>query len=164
MSARPFYDAFGSASDSASRSTVKPGPAQRASTLSVERVFRTEPIEWIKRTGPPKVRGVEGNESQVLVPLNAIPAPIWRMTFRSLDEHTSACHPRAVRFAGSALAFASEEDDVPVWTTYIDRWIETTNTELSVSWKRSRAEREYAEAAADRAARITAAKRRFAHL
>jgi hypothetical protein len=164
MSTRPFYNASGTKSDSASHSTVTSAPARPAPTLSVEQVFRTEPIDWIKRTGPPEVHGVEGSEYHILVPLNAVPAAIWRMTFRGSSEHTSVCHPRAVRFTGGTLSFASEEDDVPAWMTYIDRWIETTNTELSVSWKRDRAQHEYAEAAADRAARIAAAMRRFAGL
>jgi len=85
--------------------------------------------EKIKRVGPPKAAGLEGNVFTWSVPLNAKPSGIWMVAFRNPRESSTICHPGSVVISERemALGFQSSEGHVHDWVRFIDRWIDDAN-------------------------------------
>lgn len=77
----------------------------------------------IKRAGPPTTHDM------VLwrVPLSAPPSVEWQRSFQTAEESTMVAIPKSVQFEPAALTFRSEEQNIPEWIQYIDKWISRAN-------------------------------------
>lgn len=81
----------------------------------------------IKRLGPPTPRHVKGRIFTWTVPINMEPLKSWRSFFTNTKDRSLTCTPDNVRFYLSTLIFESDEESVPVWIEFIDRWIPSAN-------------------------------------
>ena len=57
------------------------------------------------------------------VPLSDPPSREWQVSFQAADESTTVATAKGVQFESKALTFRSEDEHVPVWIEYIDKWI-----------------------------------------
>ena len=99
--------------------------------------------EEIKRTGPPKASDLKGDEFTWSVPLSQPPSREWSRCFAEPAETTVLCHPKRLGMMHQALVFKCEEEHLPTWVQYIDRWIMGANAALAAQEdadKRRRAE------------------------
>jgi hypothetical protein len=108
-------------------------PGTDAATRGTERVARRpephagpEPVtymEEIKRTSSPRTS--DGTRWEVQ--LSGIPSREWLDLFRASREVATTAMARRVEFDRACAVFKSDEDHVPHWIEWIDRWIASTN-------------------------------------
>ena len=77
----------------------------------------------IKRVGPPTTR----NLTDWTVALSNTPDAEWQTAFMHAGEHSAIAVPRRVVFDWAAIVFKSNEEQVPHWIEYIDKWIAAAN-------------------------------------
>lgn len=83
----------------------------------------------INRSGPPTTH----DRVTWRVPLSAPPSLRWQQSFQAADGSTSVATAGRVRFEEAALTFRGQDEHVPAWIEYIDRWIAHANlTETDV--------------------------------
>jgi hypothetical protein len=66
-----------------------------------------------------------------VVPLGGTPTREWEVLFRQPLDFTSVYHPNRIRIEKGRLVFESEEQHVPTWLHYIDKWIASANQRLA---------------------------------
>ena len=115
----------------------------------------------IKRSGPPTTH----DSVMWRVPLSAPPSREWEQAFRAADESTTIAVPKRVQFEQTALTFRSDDDDVPVWVEYIDRWIAHANQAQADLDDGRRREAEHIQQQSDaRRQRASEANEKYKHL
>jgi hypothetical protein len=77
----------------------------------------------ITRSGPPTTH----DSVTWRVPLSEPPSREWQVAFQAADESTPVVTAKGVQFESKALTFRSEDDHVPEWIEYIDKWIIRAN-------------------------------------
>ena len=119
----------------------------------------------IKRTGPPIPRDVKGRIFTWTLPINMEPPRSWRTFFTNTKDRTLGCSPDNVRFYLATMIFESDEDSVPTWIDFIDRWTASANERFS-KWEEEthRAQAAAADESRDPAQRLREAAEKFKHL
>jgi hypothetical protein len=115
----------------------------------------------IKRAGPPTTH----DSVMWRVPLSAPPSRVWEQAFRAADESTTIATAKGVQFERTALTFRSDEEHVPEWIEYIDRWIAHANQAQADLDDGHRREAEHIQQQSDaRRQKASDANERFKHL
>jgi len=105
----------------------------------------------IKRIGPPKARGIEGNLYTWSVELSAHAPQGWIAAFSNPSSWTSVIHPELVKFehGGLLVIFRSAEQDVPSWIKAIDQWANTANEAVAAQAEEERRQMDAEQARQD---------------
>ena len=86
----------------------------------------------ISRTGSPTSHGKSDKGFTWTVSLSAPPQLGWKAAFQDPQDWSLVFHPRLVRFFGGTMIFESDEQNIPTWMQYIDKWINSANETLSL--------------------------------
>jgi hypothetical protein len=115
----------------------------------------------IKRVGPPTTR----NLTDWNVALSNTPDGEWQTAFMHAGEHSAIAVPRRVVFDWAAIVFKSNEDQVPHWVEYIDKWIDEANRTYAARLEADQRRRQHtAEGGRQIADRAREATERFKNL
>jgi hypothetical protein len=87
-------------------------------------------MSYVQRVSAPAVVHLRMMYTSV-VPLSEPPTREWEVLFRQPLDFTSVYHPNRIRIEKGRLAFESEEQQVPTWLHYIDKWIASANQRLA---------------------------------
>jgi hypothetical protein len=87
-------------------------------------------MSYVQRVGRPAVVRLRLLHTSA-VPLAQTPTREWEALFRQPVDFTSVYHPNRIRIEKGRLVFESEEQHVPTWLHYIDKWIASTNQRLA---------------------------------
>lgn len=122
-------------------------------------------MSQITRTGPPTPRAVKGRSFTWTLPITAVPHPQWKSFFTNTKDRTLGYTPDGVRFYLATMIFESDEDGVPTWIDFIDRWTASAN-ERFAKWEEEthRARAAAADEKRDPAERLREAAEKFKHL
>lgn len=122
-------------------------------------------MSQITRTGPPTPRGVKGRLFTWTVPISRVPHPQWKSFFTHTKDRSLASNPDGVRFYLATAIFESDDESLPTWIEFLDRWIVSAN-ERFAKWEEEQARERAAaeEMRRDPATRMREAAEKFKHL
>jgi len=121
-------------------------------------------VTEIKRTGPPSARDMAGKIITWTLPLNSMPSQEWRRFFTQTTDRTVVCSPHKVSMYQGMMVFESLEDDVPVWVSFIDKWMTTANARYAEWLTEERRRRGEPIADSDRERRLLDLNEKFKNL